>query len=291
MFAPTPGKFLVAVNAGRRGVEKMALQTGGTSRFSRLIYWLWQRRGGERVMSAPASTFYALNPQTASQFAVSDRMVKRSCPARRRRFRRCHAAPAIFERFIVVPGFKKDFWGFDVITGRTSLDVSHRPQPGEFGHDTWMAPSLMARIAGPAWPWTKCAASLTSPPARPAQLHRRGHRGDNLFANCLIALDARTGKSSGISGNSARHWTSTCPAPPISRPSPATAKKWTCRARDENRQHSFAGSRQRQTVFFPSACACAPTSQVRGEQTAPYQPDPELPERFSKMEFTAQRPE
>jgi len=39
----------------------------------------------------------------------------------------------------------------------------------------------------------KCAASRTFPRVDPSQTYRRGHLGDNLFANCLIALDARTG--------------------------------------------------------------------------------------------------
>ena len=39
--------------------------------------------------------------------------------------------------------------------------------------------------------------------------------------------------------------------------------------------------------IFPFRMRRAPTSDLPGEVTAPYQPDPELPERFAKMEFTA----
>ena len=39
--------------------------------------------------------------------------------------------------------------------------------------------------------------------------------------------------------------------------------------------------------IFPFRLRRAPTSDVPGEQTWPYQPDPELPENFSKLEFTA----
>jgi quinoprotein glucose dehydrogenase len=38
--------------------------------------------------------------------------------------------------------------------------------------------------------------------------------------------------------------------------------------------------------IFPFRMRRAPTSDLPGEVTAPYQPDPELPERFGKMEFT-----
>jgi quinoprotein glucose dehydrogenase len=38
--------------------------------------------------------------------------------------------------------------------------------------------------------------------------------------------------------------------------------------------------------IFPFRMRRAPTSDLPGEITAPYQPDPELPERFAKMEFT-----
>ena len=39
--------------------------------------------------------------------------------------------------------------------------------------------------------------------------------------------------------------------------------------------------------IFPFRMRRAPTSNLPGEATAPYQPDPELPERFGKMEFSA----
>jgi quinoprotein glucose dehydrogenase len=39
--------------------------------------------------------------------------------------------------------------------------------------------------------------------------------------------------------------------------------------------------------IFPFRLRRAPTSDLPGEQTAPYQPDPELPEPFSKHEYTA----
>ncbi len=39
--------------------------------------------------------------------------------------------------------------------------------------------------------------------------------------------------------------------------------------------------------IFPYRLRRAPTSDVPGERTWPYQPDPELPENFSKLEFTA----
>ena len=47
------------------------------------------------------------------------------------------AGPAIFDRTIVVPGFEKDVWGFDVVTGKQRWTFHTVPHPGEFGYDTW----------------------------------------------------------------------------------------------------------------------------------------------------------
>jgi hypothetical protein len=50
------------------------------------------------------------------------------------------AGPAIFERIIVVPGFEKDAWGLDVVSGKHLWTFRTVPQPGEFGYDTWDRP-------------------------------------------------------------------------------------------------------------------------------------------------------
>src|SRR4051812_21758498 len=54
------------------------------------------------------------------------------------------AGPAIFKEIIVVPGFEKDVWGFDVVTGKQLWTFHTVPHAGEFGYDTWDRPESYA---------------------------------------------------------------------------------------------------------------------------------------------------
>src|SRR5258708_34331153 len=100
------------------------------------------------------------------------------------------AGPALFERIIVVPGFEKDVWAFDVLSGKHLWTFHTVPQPGEFGYETWDRPEsygancwsgmAMDEVRGIAYIPT-AAAKETFPGVR--------HRGANLFANCPTALD------------------------------------------------------------------------------------------------------
>ena len=39
-----------------------------------------------------------------------------------------------------MPGFEKDVWGFDVVTGKNLWTFHTVPHPGEFGYETWDRP-------------------------------------------------------------------------------------------------------------------------------------------------------
>ena len=74
---------------------------------------------------------YALDPKTGQPIADFGEGGKTLLPGRAQGdFGAATAGPTIFERIIVVPGFEKDVWGFDVVSRQTSLDVSHRAAAG-----------------------------------------------------------------------------------------------------------------------------------------------------------------
>jgi quinoprotein glucose dehydrogenase len=87
---------------------------------------------------------------------------------------------------------------FDIPTGREAWRFHTVPRPGEFGHDTWAGDSWRKRTGVNAW------SGATVDVARglvfvgtgsPGYDFYGGDRaGDNLFANCVIALDGRTGR-------------------------------------------------------------------------------------------------
>jgi quinoprotein glucose dehydrogenase len=88
--------------------------------------------------------------------------------------------------------------GWDARTGKRRWIFHTVPKPGEFGHDTW---------AGESWKYTggtNCWAGMSVDLKRgvvyagigsPSFDFWGGNRhGDNLFGNCVLALDALTGK-------------------------------------------------------------------------------------------------
>ncbi len=99
------------------------------------------------------------------------------------------------EAFISPPG---DIRAYDVITGSKVWQFHTIPQPGEFGYETW--PKDAYKYAGGANTWGSMSVDndrgIVYVPTGSATYDFYGadRHGQNLFANCLLALDARTGK-------------------------------------------------------------------------------------------------
>lgn len=88
---------------------------------------------------------------------------------------------------------------FDVRTGELKWRFNTIPQPGEFGFDTW-EDSIAYKNIGGANSWSGFTLDenegiLFAPTGSASYDFYGGKRkGQNLFANCLLALDATTGK-------------------------------------------------------------------------------------------------
>ena len=99
------------------------------------------------------------------------------------------------QEYASAPG---DIRAFDVRTGALVWTFHTVPRPGEFGYDTW-PPDAWKTIGG-ANNWGEQSIDVKRgivyvPTGSPKFNFYGGNRqGDNLFGDCLIALDARTGK-------------------------------------------------------------------------------------------------
>jgi glucose dehydrogenase len=99
------------------------------------------------------------------------------------------------EEYASAPG---DIRAFDVRTGKLVWTFHTVPRPGEFGYDTW--PRDAWKTVGGANNWGEQSidekrAIVYVPTASPKYNFYGGLRkGANLFGDCLIALNARTGK-------------------------------------------------------------------------------------------------
>jgi len=91
-----------------------------------------------------------------------------------------------------------DIRAFDVITGKLAWQFHTIPRPGEFGYETW--PKDAWKYVGGANTWGELTVDdergiVYLPTGSGTYDFYGGDRhGANLFANCLLALDAKTGK-------------------------------------------------------------------------------------------------
>ena len=93
------------------------------------------------------------------------------------------------------PGYVR---GFDARNGELLWTFHTIPQPGEYGHETWLDGSW--QYTGNVNVWTMMSADeelgyVYLPIGNATNDHYGGHRpGNHLFANSLVALDCKTGE-------------------------------------------------------------------------------------------------
>lgn len=288
MFTPTPGKFIVAVNA-ETGRELWRFKPEGRPAWRGLLHWPGSDRAPARLLFCSGPYLYALDPATGRPLAdFGDGGRVRLPGVAQGDFGAATACPAVFEHIIVVPGFEKDVWGFDLLTGRHLWTFHTVPQPGEFGHETWDRPEPYAANCwgGMALDEARGIAYVTTGSPKPNFIGV-DHRGQNLFANCLLALDARTGRRL-WHFQEIRHdiWDLDIPAPPVLTTISRDGRRVDVVAAVTKIGNTLLLDRVSGKPVFPFRLRRAPVSDVPGEMTWPHQPDPELPEPFAKMEYT-----
>jgi quinoprotein glucose dehydrogenase len=289
LIAPTPGRFMVGIN-GETGKELWRFKPDGRPAFRGLIYWPGNNQEKERIMFCAGKYLYALDPSTGKPITTFGLEGRTTLPGRTQGgFGAATAGPAIFKEIIVVPGFEKDVWGFDVEKGNLLWTFHTVPHPGEFGYETWdLTEDYGANCwAGMALDEVRGIAYISTGGPKPNFIGV-GHLGDNLFANCLIALDARTGVRLWHFQEIPHDlWDRDISAPPNLATITREGKRVDVVAVTTKNADTLLLDRVTGKPIFPFRMRRAPTSDLPGEVTAPYQPDPELPERFGKMEFTA----
>ena len=194
------------------------------------------------------------------------------------------------EEYDSAPG---DIRAFDVRTGRKVWTFHTVPRPGEFGYDTW--PPDAWKTVGGANNWGEQSIDekrgiVYVPTASPKYNFYGGLRkGNNLFGDCLLALDARTGK---------RLWHFQTVHHDIwdldnnSAPQLITIRR-EGRAIDAVAMASKTGylyvfDRVSGTPIWPIEERPAPQgTTVPGESLSPTQPIPTGPPPFSRQRFTA----
>jgi len=177
---------------------------------------------------------------------------------------------------------------FDAKTGALRWTFHTIPQPGEAGAETW--PPDAWRLAGGANSWAGIRVDTTRGlafvPTGSATYDFYGgdRKGDNLYANSLIALDAATGERR-WHHQLVRHdvWDRDLPAPPNLIALERGGKRVDAVAQATKSGHVFVFERDSGAPLFPIREVAAQASALPGEQLAATQPLPERPPPFARQ--------
>lgn len=190
-----------------------------------------------------------------------------------------------------IPG---DIRAYDVYTGKMVWTFHTIPQPGEYGYDTWPANAYQFKGGANAW------GGLTLDEKRGIVFcgtgsasydHWGGDRvGQNLFANCVLALNAKTGDR--LWHYQVVHhdiWDYDIPCPPNLVQVKKGSRMIDAVAQPTKLGHLFILDRLSGEPIFPIEEKPVPKSAIPGEVSWPTQPFPPSSLRYAQQRFTAEQ--
>ena len=208
--------------------------------------------------------------------------------------------PVVFEDLLILgsaagegptPAAPGHFRAYDARTGKRKWIFHTIPHPGEFGYETWGKDNW--KTSGGCNNWAGMSldeergmvfASTGSPTF---DFYGADRPGENLFGNCVIALDARTGERK-WHFQTTHHdlWDYDLP----SMPSLVRAKRggeWVdAVAQISKTGFVFLLDRVTGETLYEVEERPVPESDIEGEVIWPTQPFPTAPEAFSRQGFT-----
>jgi quinoprotein glucose dehydrogenase len=182
---------------------------------------------------------------------------------------------------------------FDARTGKELWRFRTIPRAGEFGSETWPAERSPQVGAANNWGGTSVDEKrglvfLGTGSASP-DFYGGGRKGDNLFANCTICLEARTGKRV-WHFQTLRHdlWDHDLPVYPNLVTVRHNGRKVDAVAQITKTGYVFLFERLTGKPLFPVEDRPVPASDLAGEQAAPTQPFPIKPPPFCRQSVRVQ---
>lgn len=190
-----------------------------------------------------------------------------------------------------LPSAPGDVRAFDVKTGALRWSFHTIPHPGEFGYDTWPADAW--KIAGGANAWSgvtldaRRAMVFVATGSASYDFYGGNRTGDNLFANSVIAIDARSGKRV-WHYQVLRHdlWDRDLPAAPVLVTVTREGRKVDAVAQITKTGHTWLFDRETGKPLFPVEERRMPTGALPGDRAAATQPFPVKPAPFSRQRLT-----
>jgi quinoprotein glucose dehydrogenase len=305
LFGLTPTQKVFAVDAASgKLLWKFDSDIRGTQPDRGLAYWASGK--DRRILVGVMNFVYALDAVTGKPIATfgdSGRIDLRENLGREPASTQSvyMTSPGVVYKDILIVGGRNpetlpappgDIRAYDVRSGKLRWSFHTIPHPGEVGYDTW--PKDAWKSSGAANNWagmsldTKRGIVYVPTGSAAFDFYGADRLGDDLFANCLIALNAQTGERiwhfQGV-----RHdiWDRDFPSPPVLLTVKRDGKEIDAVAQTTKQGFVYLFDRTNGSPLFPIEYRKYPSSDVPGEVTAAEQPLPTRPAPFARQALTA----
>jgi len=305
LYGLSPTQKIFALDAAT-GKLKWKYDPGivGTQPDRGLAYWSSPNGKDKRIVVGVMNFVYALDAETGqpiASFGDHGRIDLRENLGRDLATASIVlTSPALVYKDLIIAGGREpetlpappgDIRAYDTRTGKLRWSFHTIPHPGEFGYDTW--PKDAWKTSGAANNWAGMAldskTGILYVPTGSASFDFYGadRVGDDLFANCLIALNAETGERiwhfQGV-----RHdlWDRDFPSAPALVTVKRNGRDVAAVAQTSKQGFVFLFNRANGTPLFPIEYRKYPHSNLPGEVTAEEQGLPTKPAPYARQSLT-----
>jgi quinoprotein glucose dehydrogenase len=305
LYAYTPRQKVIALDA-TTGKLKWKFDSGiASTQPSRGVAY-WTNGKDERILAGVMNYLYCLDAKTGRPipaFGENGRIDLRK--GLREPWQRQSIAltspVAIYQNLIIVGGRNPethpsppgDIRAFDMHTGALRWVFHTIPHPGEGGSKTW--PPDAWKTAGAANNWAGMTVDtkrgiVYAPTGSAIMDFYGGDRiGNNLYADCILALDAETGKLLWyFQGVHHDIWDRDFPAAPALYTVQKNGQSVPALAQITKQTYVYLFNRVTGKPLFPVHEHPFPSSTVPGEIASPTQPVPDAPAPFGRQQLTAE---
>lgn len=269
-----------------------------------LAYWVSPDNEDQRIIVGVMNFVYELNAETGQPIATfgdQGRIDLREGLGRdvKTGFIALTSPAVVYKDLFIVggrlpetlPALPGDIRAYDVHTGKQRWIFHTIPHPGEFGYDTW--PKDAWQKSGSANNWTGMTVDQKTgivyvPTGSAAFDFYGGDRlGDDLFADCELALNAETGQRIWhFQGVHHDIWDRDFPSPPALVTVTRHGKKIEAVAQTTKQGFVYVFDRATGKPLFPVKYRKYPPSDLHGEVAAKEQPLPTKPAPYARQLLT-----
>jgi glucose dehydrogenase len=293
MYLPA-GKTVVALEPETgKEIWSHEVTSGGVSRRG-VAYWPGDGDSPPRILLTAGRRMIALNAKTGriDPGFGKEGEVDLGIPY--------NSAPTVYKNLlfvganvgeIQVPGQPGDTRAYDARTGAKLWAFHSVPQPGETGHESWEGDGWKDRTGVNNWGFfmtvdTQRGILYTTYGSPASDFYGFDRKGNDLFGNSVVALDAETGKMKWYF-QAVHHdlWDFDLPPAPPLLDVTIKGKKVPVLAQTGKVGYMFILNRLTGEPVFGVEEKPVPQSKVPGEWTSATQPIPVKPPPFGRMSF------